>query len=936
LSVVLERLRKPAESPRTLVPDLDPRWEAIILRCLERQPADRFGSAADIVKAFTDGRPTVLPSTERRRRRLAIVAVSLSVVIAATVWFAARDTTAPMGTTATAPAIAAGKVRRSVAVIGFKNLSQRADAAWLSAAFSDMLTTELAAGEKLRAVSGEQVVRMKLDLQLSDADSFAGDTLARIRRSLGTDLVVLGSYLALGDANERIRLDLRVQDAVAGETIASVTDTGTQAELISLVSRTGAILRDKLGVGELSRMDAAGIEASQPANAEVVRLYTEGLAKLRLSENLTARALFEKVVAAEPDFPLAHSALAATWSALGYENRAADSAKRAFELSGNLPREERLSIEGRYRESTRERDRATDIYRTLFEFFPDNVDYGLRLAATQISAGKGKEALTTLSTVRALPPVLQEDPRIDLAEGRAAGSVSDFKRQLEAADRAAQKAIARNAPVLLAQARVLQESALAGLGELDKRMAPLEEARKIYASAGDSAGVAETIGRMAVVRRLQGDQTGSIQLFEEAFAIFQALGNEAGMATAKGNQANTLMRLGRLPEARQMFEEALAKFREVGRKDAASITLNNIAIILRQQGDFTGAMAHYEESLAVAREIGMKAQVANALGNMANLLLPRGDLARVRQLYEEALTTSREISDKTTTARTMGNLSLVLVRQGDLAVARKLCEDAVALTREIGEKREIAYALKHLGNALHRHGELELAAAQYGEALKIAQAIQEKSLIAETMSAFGHVLFAQGKLPDAKERYQEALAIRETSVKGAVADSKLNLATVAIEEGRFVEGETLARQTLATYREFKEPDSIASAHLVLTRTLAAQGKTTAAREALAIASDNARMTQDQLVRADLAVVGALLQAGSSKVAAQSIQTLTGVIADTAKMGLLEQHFNARLALGQVDKVRDRNAGLARLTAVQNEAASKGFGLIARNAVAALR
>src|SRR3989304_2093665 len=38
------------------------------------------------------------------------------------------------------------KARPSVAVLGFKNLTGRSDAAWLSSAFAEMLTTELAAG----------------------------------------------------------------------------------------------------------------------------------------------------------------------------------------------------------------------------------------------------------------------------------------------------------------------------------------------------------------------------------------------------------------------------------------------------------------------------------------------------------------------------------------------------------------------------------------------------------------------------------------------------------------------------------------------------------------------------------------------------------------------------------------------------------------------
>jgi serine/threonine protein kinase len=54
----LKRLREPAPSPRTLVPDLDPVWEEVILRCLERAPADRFAAMGDVVSAL-DGVPAI-------------------------------------------------------------------------------------------------------------------------------------------------------------------------------------------------------------------------------------------------------------------------------------------------------------------------------------------------------------------------------------------------------------------------------------------------------------------------------------------------------------------------------------------------------------------------------------------------------------------------------------------------------------------------------------------------------------------------------------------------------------------------------------------------------------------------------------------------------------------------------------------------------------
>ena len=162
--------------------------------------------------------------------------------------------------------------RRSVAVLGFKNLSGNPEKAWLSTAISEMLTTELSQGDQLRAIPGESVAQMKMSLALPDADSFSQQTLTRIRQNLGSDDVVMGSYLPLG--NGLLRLDVRLQDAVAGETLASVSEKGNESEIDSLVSKAGAELRAKLGVGALSDAQSALVRASLPSNPEAARLYS--------------------------------------------------------------------------------------------------------------------------------------------------------------------------------------------------------------------------------------------------------------------------------------------------------------------------------------------------------------------------------------------------------------------------------------------------------------------------------------------------------------------------------------------------------------------------------------------------------------------------------------------------------------------------------------
>jgi DNA-binding winged helix-turn-helix (wHTH) protein/TolB-like protein len=148
-----------------------------------------------------------------------------------------------------APSIepASVRARRSVAVIGFRNLPGRPEDNWLSSAFAEMLNTELAADGTLRMVSGEDVARAKRELPLSDEDSLAKTTLVRLRTDSGADVVVLGSYTPLpGKREKRIRLDIRLQDTNRGETVTEQAFVGSEDDLFELVGRAGAALRRSL------------------------------------------------------------------------------------------------------------------------------------------------------------------------------------------------------------------------------------------------------------------------------------------------------------------------------------------------------------------------------------------------------------------------------------------------------------------------------------------------------------------------------------------------------------------------------------------------------------------------------------------------------------------------------------------------------------------
>ncbi len=66
--MALKRIKEKPVSPTTIVPDLDPRWEAAIMRCLERHAARRYQNAGDVYAALVADAPTPPPPPEVEKR----------------------------------------------------------------------------------------------------------------------------------------------------------------------------------------------------------------------------------------------------------------------------------------------------------------------------------------------------------------------------------------------------------------------------------------------------------------------------------------------------------------------------------------------------------------------------------------------------------------------------------------------------------------------------------------------------------------------------------------------------------------------------------------------------------------------------------------------------------------------------------------------------
>jgi DNA-binding winged helix-turn-helix (wHTH) protein/tetratricopeptide (TPR) repeat protein/TolB-like protein len=656
----------------------------------------------------------------------------------------------------TSPA-AAVRPRRSFAVLGLKNLSGKPDEAWLSTALSEMLATELAAGEQMRAVPGEKVAQAKIDLGLADADGYKPETLARIRANLGSDVVLLGSYTALGQkSNGRIRVDLRLQEAATGETIAEVATTGSETELFDLVSRAGVQLRGKLGVGEVSADQASGVRASAPSNSEAARLYAEGLAKLRVFDALAARDLLVKAVAAEPGYPLAHSALAAAWSALGYDGKAKEESTLAFRLSGNLSRQDRLSVEGQYWEAEKQWDKAIGVYQSLFAFFPDSLEYGLSLARSQDWAGKTKDLANTLESLHRLPPPLGVDPRIDWAEASVI-STSDYGRAVAAADRAAKTGSALGERLLVALAQGSRCSKLLNMGQTNEAIAACQNSKQIYEAVGDRNGVGKELNNLAIVRYQQGDLDAAKKIWQEALPIFRGIGNDEGVATVLMNIADLVYLRGGLQEANTGYRQALSKYREIDDKDGEARALGNLGLLLDDEGNLAGAEEMFQQALAVTQPTGNKSVSAYALFGLGDILVKEANFAAARKDYSESLAMRNEIGENATAAESRLALADLTIAEGRPADAESSAREARDQFRKENQADDELIAGSVLAKSLLEQGRFADAQLAVESASTLAAKSQNRGVSLRFAITAARVSAAVGKMDQAKSSLADTL-----------------------------------------------------------------------------------------------------------------------------------------------------------------------------------
>src|SRR2546422_2942193 len=326
-------LDRPPVPPVRLNPDLPPKMEEIIGKCLEKDRNLRYQHASDIrtdlqrlKRDAESARITAIPASADKTLKRATLGVFLAAVVVAiglvagNVWYLRSGRTAHID---------------SIAVLPFTNGGGDAHNDYLSDGVTESLIASLTHVHELKVKSRNSVFRYKG----KDVD------FKKVGNDLGVSALVSGRVVPRGDSIEVSAelTDVRDNTEIWGQhySLKSANIVGLPQQIAGDIAEK---LRSKLSTSEKQQVTKQGTQ-----NPEAYELYLKGRYywnKLTGPDVETAISYFYQAIAKDPGYALPYSGLADAYSELPtlggapseYYPKANAAARKALELDPTLAR----------------------------------------------------------------------------------------------------------------------------------------------------------------------------------------------------------------------------------------------------------------------------------------------------------------------------------------------------------------------------------------------------------------------------------------------------------------------------------------------------------------------------------------------------------------------------------------------------------------------
>ncbi len=392
------------------------------------------------------------------------------------------------------------------------------------------------------------------------------------------------------------------------------------------------------------------------------------------------------------------------------------------------------------------------------------------------------------------------------------------------------------------RALALAEMALAAPGFLE----PGERARCLLRKAR----VERTLGRM------EGLAAG----LDEALRLAQQAGRRPLEIEVRRELCRLEWESGNSARAVALLEETADIAARAGDEKSRGAALGDLGNVLSQAGRYDEAADCYRRYLSVARGCGDAAGEAVATASLGLNAYEQGRLEEAQALFAECIPMFRTVRNLAAEGNACVTLGLTCIDLGLFEKARGHLERALEISRQIGYRRGEANALGNLGIVYQAEGDYARALDHFTRDLRIRRETRDAWNEGVALQLLGDLEVVLGAREAAREHLTRGLAlIDEVGFSWARPSMLARLAELEHEEGDLDRAEARSREAQAAAAEIGKPAVLAEAGHLLGVIHLGRGERDAARrafeEAVAVDSGTGGNNVSLLARAHLCLLG---------------------------------------------------------------------------------
>jgi tetratricopeptide (TPR) repeat protein/predicted Ser/Thr protein kinase len=745
--------------PEELNPQTPPQLGAIILKCLEKDREKRYQSAEEVchdlsqVEETMQTAPVPVPWAKPTTRKTRLPAPVLSfpwrkALIPAVAFF---------GIMAAGIAIrgiipkAKGAVR-TLAVVGFENLTGDAAYEYLKKAIPNLLITSLEQSKYLEVMSWERLNDLGGPRGSDVSLQAERDAWFEICRREGVEAIVLGSFTK---AENLFATDAKIYDVQTKNLLKS---TGSRGEGV------GSILRTQ--IDELSREISKGVGLSERAAAKgavpITQVTTASMdayeSFLKGQEDFDryyfdeARLSLEKAVEKDPDFALAYYYLTRVYQNLADAPRAEKALEQFKKLSrtGTAKGKDGLYIAALSRLMERDPEGYVRGLKDVIHADPGDKRALVDLAWFYKNQKKYAEAIPLFDKA------LEIDPDFGYALNMLAYTYSEMgekEKALKTFDR-------------YAAAQPGDANPLDSMGDLYFLTGKFGSARAKYEQALTARPQFPSAWKLAYLYAMEGDYGQALQWADHLIAHAETDGIRSQGHQWKGFYYSLMghfdAALGELAAA-----EALAK--ASGNFQLTDTTLRNALWTCYDWGRYDLYKIYLEKRMAYRAESKQSTPTLNKIyENLYTGLLEikSGNAAAARKKLEEIQSLSASVGEKEKDFDRMAADHLereILFAEGAYDEAIRVFKDSPMVMIDLGafmtvQQKNLPFQADFVARAFLKKGETGKAIAEYERLVSPDAAAREKALVHPFSRIRLAALYeAKGDLDRAVEQYEIAV-----------------------------------------------------------------------------------------------------------------------------------------------------------------------------------